>query len=154
MKNSRWLSLVSALAMVFAVVAWSGSAQAQSASPSTSNQQQQQTQSPDTPANTPPQNTPQSDSPAQSTQQPDSTTTPDSQPKGNSPAGSTAGAATDPGSQTFVGTVHKQGTRYVLQDDAGKTYDVDQQDELKKFDGKRVRVQGTLDSSGQKITVK
>jgi len=42
----------------------------------------------------------------------------------------------------------------VLKDDAGKTYDIDHQDEVKKFDGKRVRVQGTLDPSGSKIMVK
>lgn len=47
----------------------------------------------------------------------------------------------------------KQGDKYVLKDDAGKTYDIDHQSDVAKFEGKRVRVQGTLDPSG-KIMVK
>ena len=43
--------------------------------------------------------------------------------------------------------------KYVLKDDAGKTYDIDHQTDVAKFEGKRVRVQGTLDSNG-KIMVK
>lgn len=48
----------------------------------------------------------------------------------------------------------KSGDKYVLKTDTGKTYDIDHQDDVKKFDGKRVRVQGTLDESGTKIQVK
>ena len=47
----------------------------------------------------------------------------------------------------------KQGDKYVLKDEAGKTYDIDHQSDVAKFEGKRVRVQGTLDSNG-KILVK
>ena len=47
----------------------------------------------------------------------------------------------------------KQGDKYVLKDDSGKTYDIDHQTDVAKFEGKRVRVQGTLDPSG-KIMVK
>ena len=60
-------------------------------------------------------------------------------------------AASD--SQTFSGTVAKSGDKYVLKDDTGKTYDIDHQDEVKKFDGKRVRVKGKLDDTGTKIQV-
>ena len=65
--------------------------------------------------------------------------------------------ATEPGasdSQSFSGTVVKSGDKYVLKDDAGKTYDIDHQDDVKKFEGKRVRVQGKLDDTGTKIMVK
>ena len=48
----------------------------------------------------------------------------------------------------------KQGDKYVLKDDSGTTYDIDHQSEVAKFDGKRVRVQGTLDPTGKKIMVK
>lgn len=48
----------------------------------------------------------------------------------------------------------KSGDKYVLQEDSGKTYDIDHQDDVKKFEGKKVRVQGTLDASGKKILVK
>ena len=61
-------------------------------------------------------------------------------------------AATE--NQVFSGTVVKQGDKYVLQDDSGHTYDIDHQDEVKKFEGKRVRVQGKLDDTGKKIMVK
>ncbi len=47
----------------------------------------------------------------------------------------------------------KSADKYVLKDDAGKVYDIDHQDQVKKFEGKRVRVQGTLDSTGTKIIV-
>jgi hypothetical protein len=58
------------------------------------------------------------------------------------------------GSKEFVGTVVKQGDKYVFQDAAsGTTYDIDHQDEVKKFEGKRVRVHGTLDGSGKIIHV-
>ena len=41
----------------------------------------------------------------------------------------------------------------MLKTDSGKTYDIDHQDDVKKFEGKRVRVQGTLDPSGTSISV-
>ena len=50
--------------------------------------------------------------------------------------------------------MEKQGDKYVLKDDAGKTYDIDHQTDVAKFEGKRVRVQGTLDETGKKILVK
>jgi hypothetical protein len=40
----------------------------------------------------------------------------------------------------------------VLRDEAsGKTFDLDHQDEVSKFEGKRVRVKGMLDASGNMI---
>lgn len=56
--------------------------------------------------------------------------------------------------QTFNGTVVKSGDKYMLKTDSGKTYDIDHQDDVKKFDGKRVKVQGKLDDTGTKILVK
>jgi hypothetical protein len=41
-----------------------------------------------------------------------------------------------------------------LQESASNnTYDIDRQDELKQFEGKKVRVHGTLDSDGKMIHV-
>ena len=66
--------------------------------------------------------------------------------------GQSSASATD--SQTFSGTVVKTGDKYVLQDEAsGKTYDIDHQEQLKQYKGKRVRVHGTLDTSGKMIHV-
>jgi len=136
-----------------------------------------QTPSSQTPSSTPDQSSqtpsqPPSSTPDQSAQPPASSQTPSAQPpasqtpdatapesgsKTANPSGSAASsgaAASNPdGSQTFSGTVVKQGDKYVLKDDAGKTYDIDHQTDVAKFEGKRVRVQGTLDPSG-KIMVK
>jgi len=58
------------------------------------------------------------------------------------------------GGQTFSGTITKQGDKYVLQDEAsGNTYDVDHQAEVKKFEGKKVRIHGTLDPNGKLIHI-
>jgi uncharacterized protein YdeI (BOF family) len=56
------------------------------------------------------------------------------------------------GSQTFTGTIVKAGDKYVFQDEAsGNTYDIDHQDEVQKFEGKKVKVHGKLDASGKMI---
>ncbi|SRR5579862_7495815 len=59
-------------------------------------------------------------------------------------------SATATDSQTFSGTIVKTGDKYVLQDAAsGKSYDIDHQDQVKQYEGKKVRVHGTLDASGK-----
>ena len=155
------LSILAILAIAVGMVCWGTALNAQNA-PSTSpdRQAQQPSSSPDT---TPPQSTPQTQSPSSQTpppqtpdtqQPPDQTPPPSSRtPESGAPQTPSAdnGAA---GTQTFSGTVTKQGDKYVLKDDAGHTYDIDHQDEVKKFEGKRVRVQGTLDPSTNKIMVK
>src|SRR5579872_580273 len=133
------------------------SSQSPSSSPSPSSQTPSQAPSstPDQSAQPPASSqTPSAQPPASQT--PDATA-PESGSKTANPSGSAASsgaAASNPdGSQTFSGTVVKQGDKYVLKDDAGKTYDIDHQTDVAKFEGKRVRVQGTLDPSG-KIMVK
>jgi uncharacterized protein YdeI (BOF family) len=59
-----------------------------------------------------------------------------------------------PGVQVFTGTIVKSGDKYVLQDSASNnTYDIDHQNEVKQYEGKKVRVHGTLDSDGKMIHV-
>jgi hypothetical protein len=59
-----------------------------------------------------------------------------------------------PGVQVFTGTIVKSGDTYVLQDTASNTtYDIDAQDQVKQFEGKKVRVHGTLDPNGKMIHV-
>ena len=111
-----------------------------------SSQSGSQSQTPDT-------TTPNSQMP-NSNQSPDAGTPANRTPQSEANGSAASGAASDNGSQTFSGTVTKQGDKYVLKDDSGKTYDIDHQDEVKKFDGKRVRVQGTLDPATNKIMVK
>lgn len=121
-------------------------ASAPSSTPSSQSGSSPSTQSP-SPSQTPDQTTPSQSSP--STQSP-STSQP---PEQSSPTSSASGAAGSD-SQVFSGTVEKSGDKYVLKDDTGKTYDIDHQDDVKKFEGKRVRVQGKLDDTGKKILVK
>jgi hypothetical protein len=62
--------------------------------------------------------------------------------------------ATSTDTQSFSGTVVKSGDKYVLQDaDSGKIYDIDHQDQVRQYEGKKVRVHGTLDASGKMIHV-
>jgi hypothetical protein len=59
------------------------------------------------------------------------------------------------GGQTFTGTVVKAGDKYVLQDSAsGTSYDIDHQEQVKQYEGKRVRVVGTLDPATKTIHIK
>lgn len=108
----------------------------QSQTPEAQQNQTPSNQTPDTQSQTAP-------SQAQPSQSPDATG------QGSAGAASSAQAA---GSQSFSGTVVKSGDKYVLKDEAsGNTYDIDHQDQVQKFEGKRVRVHGTLDASGKMI---
>jgi outer membrane biosynthesis protein TonB len=163
------LSFIATLAIVLGMIS-SGSAlhaqttpsatpdqQAQPAPDSTPSQQTPQTQptpSPEMPPasqQTPTSQTPDTTAPAQTQQTPDATRPESGAKPGDAAGANAAGAAGD--TQTFSGTVVKQGDKYVLKDDAGKTYDIDHQTDVAKFEGKRVRVQGSLDANG-KIMVK
>jgi outer membrane biosynthesis protein TonB len=151
------LSFLATLVLAGGMISWGTALNAQTTPSTPSQTQQPETQpAPDTP---PTQQTPQTQQapmpdtpPAAQTpdqaQTPDSTQTPDSK---TAPS-ATAPSATD--TQSFSGTVVKSGDKYMLKDDAGKTYDIDHQDEVKKYEGKRVKVQGMLDATGTKITVK
>ena len=171
MKKIQTLSFLATLAIALGMISWGSALHAQDSTPSTTpnSQAQQPSSTPDTTPTPPPDSTTPSSS-QQGSQAPD-TTAPNSQmpnsnqsPDAATPANRTpqsgttgsaaSGAASDTGTQTFSGTVTKQGDKYVLKDDTGKTYDIDHQDEVKKFDGKRVRVQGTLDPATNKIMVK
>ena len=85
-------------------------------------------------------------------QQPDQTQ-PSQPPAGQSGNDAQAQAPAEDG-QTFSGTIAKNGDKYVLQDTSGKTYDVDHQEALKQYEGKKVRIKGTLDPDGKTIHIK
>jgi hypothetical protein len=163
MKNRfQSFSFLLTLGLVLGLMAFGGSLQAQQTPP--------QTQQPMPETQQPPQQQPPAQAPDQSGQQTPSqeqqpsTQTPSSQapssqaPSSQAPSGQTPDSQAQPsdasGAQTFTGTVVKQGDKYVLQDAAsGTTYDIDHQDEVKKFEGKKVRVHGTLDARGKMIHV-
>ena len=162
MKKFQTLSFLATLAVVIGLVSWGSVLNAQSTPSSSPDQQAQQpSSSPDTtpsqqtPSTQTPDTTPNAQTPSQNPPaQPPDTTAPESGAKpGTANSGSAAAGAEAGGAQTFSGTVVKQGDKYVLKDDAGKVYDIDHQTDVAKFEGKRVRVQGTLDANG-KIMVK
>jgi Protein of unknown function (DUF5818) len=49
--------------------------------------------------------------------------------------------------QTFTGTISKEADSYVLKISDSASYKLDAQDQVQPFEGKRVQVTGTLDSS-------
>src|ERR1700751_712464 len=162
--KTRIQSLSFLATLAIALLCWGTALNAQNTPSTTPDRQAQQpSQSPDT---TPQQSTPDAQSPSSQTpsQTPDTQQPPDQAPPPSSrtpesgaqqsQSGSSADSGAASGTQTFSGTVTKAGDKYVLKDDSGKTYDIDHQDEVKKFEGKRVRVQGTLDPSTNKIMVK
>ena len=101
-------------------------------------------------------NSPSSNSPSAQPSQSQGQAQPGQAQPGQPPASPSPSDQASPSdnSQTFSGTVAKSGDKYVLQDASGKTYDVDRQEELKKYEGKQVRIKGTLDPDGKTIHVK
>jgi Protein of unknown function (DUF5818) len=146
-KKLQSLPFLATLAIVIGMISWGSVLNAQttpSTTPDTSAPQQTPQTQP-TPSQEPP-----SSQQAPNAQQPPSRTPDTTAPESGSKADS-SDAPTD--SQTFSGTVVKHGDKYMLKDDSGKMYDIDHQSDVAKFEGKRVRVQGTLDANG-KILVK
>ena len=165
------LSSVASLAVVFGMISW-GSAFAQTTStPSDQTTPQTQATTPDTPPSqqtpqtqptptpdnppatqqTPSAQAPSSQTPSQSPDQSQAPSAKDNTPAAGASSTGTAPAASD--TQSFTGTVVKSGDKYMLKDDSGKMWDIDHQTDVAKFEGKRVRVKGTLDASGSKIMV-
>ena len=113
-----------------------------------------QTQPPDAQAQQP--STPDQAPPPATTDQAQPSQTPSQTPDqaGQTTPQARTESAQSAGVQSFAGTVVKSGDKYVLQDaDTGTTYDIDHQDEVAKFEGKRVKVKGTLDASGKMIHI-
>ncbi|MGA8617306.1 MAG: DUF5818 domain-containing protein [Candidatus Sulfotelmatobacter sp.] len=130
---------------------------AQQTTPQTSPDPQAQQPTADQPA--PPPAAEQSQTPATAPQTPDQTqpSQTQSQPPAQTPDQAAqpapgAQAQSPTGVQTFSGTIVKSGDKYMLKDEAsGQTYDIDHQDEVQKYEGKRVKVHGTLDASAKMI---
>jgi hypothetical protein len=133
-KHTRSLLITSALALFLSAAIGLNAQTTSSAQP------------PDTQAQQP-------STPDQTTPPTQDQTTPKQTPEKAGQAAPDANGAQPAGAQSFSGTVVKSGDKYVLQDESGTTYDTDHQDEMAKFDGKRVKVRGTLDSTGKMIHI-
>jgi hypothetical protein len=82
-------------------------------------------------------------------QQPEQRPAPEQPPSASPDEGHKETAA-----QTFTGTVLKQAKKYVLKTPEMSTYDLDDQDKARQFEGKKVQVLGTLDASSKLIHVR
>ena len=51
-----------------------------------------------------------------------------------------------PTAHTFAGTIIKDGSKYVLKVADNSTYQLDDQEKVKQYEGKQVRVSATLDA--------
>ena len=143
-KRLELLSFIAALVMLFGIIASLYSlARAQQTNP----QQPPQTQQP-----------PDTQTPASQSQQQPGQAQPGQQTPGQAQPGQAPDQAQQPdrkGVKEFVGTVVKQQDKYVFQDSTtGTICDIDHQDEVKKFEGKKVRVHGTLDVNTKMIHVR
>jgi hypothetical protein len=58
-----------------------------------------------------------------------------------------------PTAQAFTGTIMKSGDIYVLQTTDNMTYQLDDQDRARQYEGKQVQVTGSLDKSNNTIKV-
>src|ERR1017187_8699661 len=59
-----------------------------------------------------------------------------------------------PALSTFTGTIKKTGNQFVFTDESSQSsYQLDDQQSASKFDGKKVKVIGTLDASNNTIRV-
>ena len=58
-----------------------------------------------------------------------------------------------PAEQILTGTILKDGNRYVLKVSSSSTYELDDQDRAKKYEGKQVKVSGALDAKGTSLHV-
>jgi uncharacterized protein YdeI (BOF family) len=152
-KRLESFSFIATIAALFAMISFGTLLQAQQTSPDPQSTPQTQPAPPQQPPDTqapPPTSTPESGQQTPSQAQPASPPSEQAQPS------TQATAPTDDatGSKEMVGTIMKQGDKYMFQDTAtGTMYDIDHQDEVKKFDGKKVRVHGTIDPSTKTIHV-
>ena len=146
MKTRSALLLPLIAGWVIAVVSWSGVAQAQNSAGSGQQASPQTQQPPDTQAPAPDGQSPAQTSPRSPAQ---------TQPDPNADPGQTRDQTqSDTGTNEYLGTVVKQGNKYVFQESGtGAIYDIDHQDEVSKFEGKKVRVHGVLDPKTKMIHV-
>src|SRR5437870_12716762 len=88
-----------------------------------------------------------SDSPAQTSP---AQTSPSTSDQSGAAQGSAPGSSQ--AAESYTGTVVKSGVKYVLKTDTG-TYQIDDQDKAKQFEGKQVKVSGNLDKATSTLHV-
>jgi Protein of unknown function (DUF5818) len=81
-----------------------------------------------------------SDSDQAADQQPPQSVNPPAQPQ-------------SPAAQTFTGTIISDGMRYVLKVSSNNVYQLDDQQRAKQYEGKQVKIVGTLDATGNSLHI-
>src|SRR5580698_8356715 len=72
------------------------------------------------------------------------------QPQAQQPASPPAAQQEQqPVAPTFMGTIIKDGTKYVLKASGNSLYQLDDQDKAKQYEGKQVKIVGSLDADGK-----
>jgi hypothetical protein len=153
-KRLESFSYIATVAAFFAMISFGTLLQAQQTTPGAPTATQTQPAPPQQPPDTQaPPSTPESGQQTPSQTQPAAPPPGQSQQDKGQPSNQ---AAPDDatGSKEMVGTIMKQGDKYMFQDTAsGTMYDIDHQDQVKKFEGKKVRVHGTIDPNTKTIHV-
>lgn len=99
-----------------------------------------------------------------STQTPSTQSTPSQSPSSQTPAtpdassmpqhDQTSAGSSQQSARSFEGKIQKSGDKLVLQDSATSTsYQLDDQDKAKQYEGKNVKVMGTVDSASNTLHV-
>jgi len=87
-------------------------------------------------------------------QQPTSDSGMQAQPDASTPGSSTSGMPASQGQATAIsGKVEKVGKKYVLKASDGTSYQLDDQEKAKSFEGQNVKVNGSVDQSTSTIHV-
>lgn len=58
-----------------------------------------------------------------------------------------------PAAPTFMGTIIKNGSTYVLKVSSNSAYQLDDQDRAKQYEGEQVKITGTLDADGKSLHI-
>ena len=58
-----------------------------------------------------------------------------------------------PAASTFMGRIIKNGASYILKVSSNSAYQLDDQDRVKQYEGKQVRITGTLDADGKSLHI-
>lgn len=90
-----------------------------------------------------PQPTPQ---PLPPPERPDPTPAPQAQTPTQTPTGAQPEHQQQPATQVYTGTIMKDADKFVLKSE-GTTYQIEDQDRAKLYDGKRVKITGSLDKN-------
>ena len=69
------------------------------------------------------------------------------------PPGAASGTPAGTAQQTFTGIISKEADSYMLKVSASVSYKLDNQEQVEQYEGRRVRVTGSLDSSANLIHV-